>query len=516
MPTPVLFIEPDVFRGVSRDVASYVPTSRSQEDAADLFRATKNFEDLRTNIGLRVLQLSQVSRPLMGYTIKPDSFAAIQIIDARGRARSLRNMSAAAQADYGLRVGEERAVAERFVSASIAEAQRLAGAVQETSDPAAQVREANLREKLSTAWTDWIATGLQEQRAEKIQFHEAFGANYAFVYGDKPTVFSISGQLFNTPDFPYLSQFRANWQDELRMTKLVEHNARAYLIIDDLVIEGYPISYTLGQAAEMDGLVSFSMGFWATGVVDTNHGGASANQFTDTRLSVVAGYDAQSRANRLKEADAVIARLGLPGRDRGLLSGDLIDTFPVISNVTYEAAGADTEELLRAAGVSPTVATQIARSTQETLAAVRRGALAALQGPAAATSFAQNLVAKTVRDAANVGLTTIDEKLQQTVGLRQGEVNRWFGYITSLLRAGFDGLDALPSVDLDDWLKTALTYRSLQQVVNRMGYTAASQIQTGEPPRPAAMVVPSSNAYSNSTRDFDGYRGGFGYRGILD
>lgn len=522
MANPLILVQPDPFAGVGKDVAAYVPASRDPQLAAAKYVTPDANDDLTRNLATRVLQLAEVSRPLLGHTIKPDSFAAIQIITADGRVRPIRNMTTAdrttastsATSDFSDFFGApERDLAENLLGASIAGVAEYAD-VRGNEDPGSAVRDAAYNKKVQTAWTDWIASGIQEERAEKVQFHEAFGANYMIPYGQKPVVYSIAGKLYNTPDFPYLAQFRANWDDEFRATKLVEHNARAYLIIDDLIIEGYPLSKTISQRAETDGLVPFSMSFWATRVIDTNHGGKSADRFKDARLSVAAGYDMQSRANRMKEASGVLDKLGLGGPERDILSGDLIDTFPILSNVTFEAGGAATEELLLAAGVSPTIATQVGRSTQDLLAGIKRGAFAALQGPFARASFAQNAIAKATRAAGNLALLTLDEKLQASVGLRQGEVNRWFGYINSLLRAGFDGIDSIPGVELDEWLKMSLSYRSLQAVVNGLAYTAASQIETGSLPRPETMAAPGTNTYANSTPDFRDYQGGFGYRGV--
>jgi hypothetical protein len=74
------------------------------------------------------------------------------------------------------------------------------------------------------------------------------------------------GYLLNTPDFPWLSEWLFNYENELRGTKLIEHNARAYLNIGLSVYEGYFMNYNLAQVAGDELRVPFSFTFFVTNV----------------------------------------------------------------------------------------------------------------------------------------------------------------------------------------------------------------------------------------------------------
>lgn len=101
----------------------------------------------------------------------------------------------------------------------------------------------------SETYANFIIQNLQESRAEKQQIIETFGEDYVYFFGERPRFLSVSGMLINTADFNWKSEFWTNYDQYLRGTKLVEHNARMYFYFDDVVVEGYMLTAsTVGDA----------------------------------------------------------------------------------------------------------------------------------------------------------------------------------------------------------------------------------------------------------------------------
>jgi hypothetical protein len=117
-------------------------------------------------------------------------------------------------------------------------------------------------------YSDFIIQSVEEQRAEKQQIVDTFGDTYIFFYGEQPRIVNFSGQLINTADFNWRSQFWHNYDKFLRGTKLVEQNARAYISFDTIVVEGYPLSVNAVDNSEAPYQVQFQMQMFVTGYYD--------------------------------------------------------------------------------------------------------------------------------------------------------------------------------------------------------------------------------------------------------
>lgn len=91
----------------------------------------------------------------------------------------------------------------------------------------------------TSGYANFLLQSVQEQRVEKQQIIETFGASYIFFFGEQPRFLQVSAILLNSHDFNWEAEWWANYNTYLRGTKLVEMGARCYLSYDDSVVEGY-------------------------------------------------------------------------------------------------------------------------------------------------------------------------------------------------------------------------------------------------------------------------------------
>jgi len=116
----------------------------------------------------------------------------------------------------------------------------------------------------SDHFTDFLVTGVQEQRAEKIQIVETFGEDYLYATGSRPQILSVTGYLCNSSDFPWRAEFWSNYNRYLRGSKLLENKYVAYFGWDDIIVEGYLMSAGAAESADRQDLVNFNFNFLVT------------------------------------------------------------------------------------------------------------------------------------------------------------------------------------------------------------------------------------------------------------
>lgn len=110
----------------------------------------------------------------------------------------------------------------------------------------------------SAYYSNYIVQQISETRVEKQQIIETFGEDYVYFFGEQPRFLDVRGMLLNTADFNWKSEFWANYEQNLRGTRLVEQNARVYFYFDDIVVEGYIISAGTASGAESPHALSFN------------------------------------------------------------------------------------------------------------------------------------------------------------------------------------------------------------------------------------------------------------------
>lgn len=77
---------------------------------------------------------------------------------------------------------------------------------------------------------------------EAVQVVRTFGDYYLSDVGENPRTLSVQGVLIESKNFPWLSEWRANYDHYLRARQCILRKAMAYLTIDDTMYGGYIIS----------------------------------------------------------------------------------------------------------------------------------------------------------------------------------------------------------------------------------------------------------------------------------
>lgn len=174
-----------------------------------------------------------VRRPLRGLQIKEDTFATLAIIDNTQKFWSTRN------------------------SSSWDETPKEGPAGDGAKTP-------------NVGWGDFnsnfILTGVNEERSEKFQAMSTFGPTYGFFFGENPRFVTYSAVLLNTADFQWEVEWWYNYENYLRGTKLVERRSRVYLTYDDVIVEGYIMNAATSKQAQNTGEVPLRFTMWVTHV----------------------------------------------------------------------------------------------------------------------------------------------------------------------------------------------------------------------------------------------------------
>jgi hypothetical protein len=450
MAHPTFMITPDPFLTAASTRASYIPSIKSRLEHPGLYDGAP---EQRAGISRHVTDTTRVSRPYVGHSTKPDSFAFAQVVRSDGTPVELySNLS-----DIDVSADNVRL---RVNSAGLP--------AQPDVDQARN--KARLDKPNSYAWTDWSLTGIQEQRVEKTQLLETFSGNFLYAYGQKPVVLNLTGQLFNTVEFNWRAVFWKNYDNFFRASRLLAMDARMYLVFDDVLIEGYPLNASASQNAQTDTLLPFSMSFLVTRYVD---------------LSSTKGF-LSGKGNYYNQVEAT-AQIR-PGRYMNSTRKSIIDWLPVLGDkwITATAAAAAESDV---PGASPDAFTQ--KFVGESLAAVRRGAFAALSGPANFANYLQATAVQSLRSVLHAGATAavleVETALgvsktgdfESNMGVQRGEVNAWFGYlgtITSSLAAGVGwGSSAIAARGVP---APYFTEGSVEQIVDKMAYAIVPAVAT--------------------------------------
>lgn len=164
----------------------------------------------------------------------------------------------------------------------------------------------------STYYANYLIQSVAEQRVEKQQIIETFGEDYVYFFGEQPRFLNVSGCLINTSDFNWKSEFWANYENNLRGTRLVEQNARAYFYFDDVVVEGYFVSASAGQTSDNPHMLSFNFQLFVSNyailssvgsvfptVVDDLHGNAAGSLVKVPPDNRAAQQQAANNASRM-------------------------------------------------------------------------------------------------------------------------------------------------------------------------------------------------------------------------
>lgn len=466
----IIVIEPDPFLGTSRRYSDFVPSTKTiEKDPNVAYVASANAKDYSA---AEFADITTAGRPLTGKSIKPDRFAYAQVVRADGTPiKIFSGVNGLASNDYQLASTSARnALARAPGYNTTAEKRRSAAedaAAIDKDAPKAIAKDASkskrdLTEPNSYAWNDWILTGVQEQRAEKTQLLETFGANYLYAYGAKPQVLAFTGQLINTSDFNWRGIFWENWDRFFKASSLLRLNARMYIAFDDVLVEGYPLAAGVSQGAMQQNLLPFSLNFLVTRYVD---------------LSTRNGIGQIGKASL--RADSAGWGFTARGGEFTNTKKSVIDWLPVLGNqwIAEQARSAADPEGQFLTDTERFIQTSVSNS----LAAVRRGAFAAIAGPANLANYLQATLTQALRSTLQFAADQATGALEDAFNFPPGEVSSWFGYMGSLMTRllASPGLASSANiVGARGLIAQVLGQGSVNQIVDAMSYATVSGISS--------------------------------------
>lgn len=226
-----------------------------------------------------------VRRPVRGIEIKKDTYAVLRVLKSDGK----------------------------FINVI-----DQAGGIMEGVDSIAR----------TSNYTNFFIQTVAEERHEKQQIVDTFGDSFIFFFGESPRMTQVSGILLNSNDFNWRNEFWANYDQYFRGTRLVEQNARLYLIYDDIIIEGYMLNAQAQDDSNMPHLIRFSFSMFVTGYSTISKLGDPNFPQTDSsmdysKVSTYATALKRSQASRAiqRETNTEITRRRLREASTGGLFG---------------------------------------------------------------------------------------------------------------------------------------------------------------------------------------------------
>lgn len=111
---------------------------------------------------------------------------------------------------------------------------------------------------LLPAYTKFFLENVQESHAERSQIIETFGDFYVFMFGERPPIYNFSGQLVNSVNASWVTDFMFTYDRFLRGTKCVEQNATVTVVYGGRQAEGLLLSTSTNTNASIDGAVQFN------------------------------------------------------------------------------------------------------------------------------------------------------------------------------------------------------------------------------------------------------------------
>lgn len=302
MPNVIMTI-PNAFKSTSERLRDFVPSTAVNVDEENnpgtvIFTSTVA-ENQDNNKFVR--------RPLSGMAVKPNTHAFVQVVDRRGQPVKIFNQI---------------------------------GSLGNPKQPPPS--DANANEPLDDYWTDWLLQSVSEQRIEKTQIVETFGAPVFYVFGERPRVLQFQGVLVNTADFNWRAEFWENWERYFRATKLVEQGNRMFIGFDDIIVSGYPMTANAVQSSQQPHMISFSFSFFVVDYMNTAMMDIGAAQ--QGRLRIPGNNETLTR--RLNEflpqsgfSDPTFARAAERGGDLARTVGGQNLAFREFFNAKFGALG---------------------------------------------------------------------------------------------------------------------------------------------------------------------------------
>jgi hypothetical protein len=157
------------------------------------------------------------------------------------------------------------AISSSFVDAegNVDDNERSTGIIPK-EDKIASLSIMSLTGKTRATIREFFITGVAENTSEKFQIVQTFGSDHVFFFNRKPLVYTINGILHNSSDKQWKNNFRENYDNFLRGTKLVEGRNKAVLQYEDVLREGYLLSLNYHTDSQNPHAIPFSFSMFIT------------------------------------------------------------------------------------------------------------------------------------------------------------------------------------------------------------------------------------------------------------
>lgn len=187
---------------------------------------------------------------------RTDPFVAQRENEAQRRAQT-RNPGSVRRPTRGFEIKQDTYAVLRVLKAN--------GEYINVIDSAGDILEGEGSVARTNQYTNFFIQQVSEERHEKQQIVDTFGDAFIFFFGEAPRITQVSGFLLNTADFNWRNEFWDNYERYFRGTRLVEQNARLYLIYDDIILEGYMLSAQAQDDTNLPNVIQFSFTMFITG-----------------------------------------------------------------------------------------------------------------------------------------------------------------------------------------------------------------------------------------------------------
>lgn len=127
---------------------------------------------------------------------------------------------------------------------------------------------------------EFVLSSVSEASQEKYQIFSTFDDDFIYFFDRNPHIYTYGGSLVNgaelgTPPsvgfdgtlegtFEWKNRFQSLYENALRGTKCVENNARAILVYENVVREGFLLNFSLSEDARNPASIPFSFTFFVT------------------------------------------------------------------------------------------------------------------------------------------------------------------------------------------------------------------------------------------------------------
>jgi len=127
---------------------------------------------------------------------------------------------------------------------------------------------------------EFVLSTVQEASQEKYQVFSTFDDDFIYFFDRHPHIYTYGGLLVNAAElgsvpvppladtregvFEWKNRFQALYEKALRGTKCVESNARAILVYENVVREGFLLNFQLSEDARNPLSIPFSFTFYVT------------------------------------------------------------------------------------------------------------------------------------------------------------------------------------------------------------------------------------------------------------